>query len=61
MDFLLSELHRVGIDDPEQIRIVAQLIMFGVLDKNVLHSAEQLASMEDEKMESVKQQVFGGR
>jgi hypothetical protein len=59
MDFLLSELHRVGIDDPEQIRLVAQLIMFGVLDKSVLNAAETLASMEDEKMEHVRQQ--GGR
>lgn len=61
MDFLLSELHRVGIDDPEQIRIVAQLIMLGVLDKSVLNAAETLAPMEDKKIEVIRQQVFGGR
>lgn len=61
MDFLLSELHRVGIDDPDQIRLVAQLIMFGVLDKSVLNAAETLAPMEDEKIEVIRQQVIGGR
>jgi hypothetical protein len=61
MDFLLTELHRVGIDSPEQIRLVAQLIMIGMLDKSVLSSAQELGPMEDSKIEMVRQQVFGGR
>jgi hypothetical protein len=60
MDHIIKHLINLGIKDPNQIRLVAVLMMDATYDSYVRSAAEELASMTVEKVENTIQQVIGG-
>jgi hypothetical protein len=61
MDYIVKYLKEHGITDTAQIHAVANLMMDAVYDSNVRNAAEEIAVMDQEKIEHIVQQVLGGR
>lgn len=61
METIVNELNKLGITNPSQIKVIAELIVKGSTDEHISTSAFMLCNSNDHAIEQIRQQVMGGR
>jgi hypothetical protein len=61
MEIIIKALNDIGIENPDQIKNIATLIISAISDNTIIQAAEEIAESSVYEVEIIRQQILGGQ